>query len=122
MPNISTSLSPINNFRINYVRIISPYGDGLDVTTELINFTMVETIDDMSSGTIVLQNRANLTGIFKNLTGQEKIEISFASGDGNKGGVRRTVEKAFRCNNIGYVSDCFSNATFVAITTSKCYF
>jgi len=110
MPNISTSLSPINNFRIDYIRLKSPYGDGLDITSEIVNFTMVETVDDMTSGTIVIQNRANLTGILRNLTGQETIEISFASGDGNIGGVRRTIEKIFRCNNIGYVSDCYSSS------------
>ena len=115
MPNISTSLSPVNNFRIDYIRLSSPYGNTLDVTTELISFTMIETIDDITSGTIILQNRANLTGLFKNLTGQEQIQISFASGNGNKGGVRRTIIKQFRCNNIGYISDCVSSTPTSAI-------
>ena len=122
MPNISTSLSPVNNFRIDYVQLLSPLGLVLDVTTEIINFTMVETIDDITSGTIILQNRSNLTGILKNLTGQEALKIAFASGDGNKGGVRKTI------GNITDIitSKCFfyssSNSTFVAITTSKTYF
>ena len=115
MPNISTSLLPNNNFRIDYIRLSSPFGVLLDLTTELINFTMVETIDDITSGTIMLQNRVNVTGIMKNLTGQEIIEISFASGDGNQGGIRRSIEKIFRCNNIGYVSDCISSSPNSAI-------
>ncbi len=115
MPNISTSLLPSNNFRIDVVRLISPYGTVLDITSELINFTMVETIDDITSGTIIIQNRANITGLVRNLSGQEAIEISFASGNGNTGEVRRTIEKQFRCNNIGYVSDCISTSPNSAI-------
>ena len=115
MPNISTSLLPNNNFRINHVRLFSPLGLMMDLTSELINFTMVETIDDITSGTIVIQNRTNITGVLKNLTGQEKIEISFASGNGNQGGVRTTISKSFRCNNIGYVSDCIISSPNSAI-------
>ena len=115
MPNISTSLLPNNNFRIDYIKLFAPFGLVLDLTTELVNFTMVETIDDIASGTIVIQNRSNITGILKNLTGQEKVDVSFASGDGNQGGVRTTITKTFRCNNIGYVSDCIISSPNSAI-------
>ena len=105
MPTINTSLSANNNFRIDYITITTPQGVGLDITTELINFTMIETIDDTTVGTIIIQNRSNITGLLQNITGQEKIEISFASGSGNKGGYRKNIRKLFRVASVSYISD-----------------
>ena len=114
--NINTSLSPNNNFKIEHILLASPAGVVLDITSELLSFSMIETLDDVTSGTMVLQNRSNLTGIMKAFTGQEAIQIGFASGDGNDHGFRTLIEKTFRCNNIGYMSDCASTSPNSAIS------
>ena len=100
---------PHNNFVIKYAKIT--VGEfQIDVTNEIKNLIIIESLDSLATGQLVLQNRANITGDIRKFTGQEMLSVSFASGKGTSNGnsslpLRKTYTKHFRIINVGFVND-----------------
>jgi len=119
----NTSLAPAENFVINYIILRLPGSTSLEITNELVSFAFFETINDMIEGSITIQNRANISGLMSRFTGQELIEISFASGKGkgNGNGIRSEYKKTFRCLSTELISDCSSTSptSYISIELSS---
>ena len=76
----NSSLAPNNNFKIDQIILSLPNGKSLDVTSELLSFTAIETLDGLTTGMIVINNRTNITGTMGVFTGQEMLSYNDALG------------------------------------------